>query len=518
MPVRLILQERPWLVLLLLAALSEAIYLFGFAGPFFLPRWYLRPGLAFGYMAGYTLQATVFYTGAILGLFLCYYLGYRLWATHISGHRWLFVMAIPLLFALTLVPIYPVGGLDLFLYIFQGRIYSQHHLSPYVVTPQDFSADPFFTYASWWVSPSTYGPVWTSITGITASLGGDTLWLSMILFKVLVVVFFLASVALVYLILSRVSPAAAMRGTFLVAWNPLILFEIAGNGHNDIVMAFFLLLAIYFVVEGHWALVLPSLAASALVKYITVLLAPIFLILLLRQRMERRRKVALVGANVALSALVVAFFLRPFGAGWAFSTLWHLEELFWNSPASLLAQSLQGQFPVPTAKTIVKVLTASGIAVATMAQTLVFLKEGARSSSLLRLALYSCYQIIFFYLVLSPIFAPWFMVWLLPLGALLVDDRLAHRSILFSLLAFLSHIVKYFILGIYGDRLNYFTIEAMTVALVFIVPLVLWRREARHSALAALAAEKDGLIARQAQEIERLRAVSTREADRGRRK
>ncbi len=70
---------------------------------------------------------------------------------------------------------------------------------------------------------------------------------------------YLGSAALIYLILKQRQPRWAVAGTIAFAWNPLVLLAVAQNGHNDIVMIFFLLAAV-------WALVHRTLAQRCAVR------------------------------------------------------------------------------------------------------------------------------------------------------------------------------------------------------------------------------------------------------------
>ena len=56
---------------------------------------------------------------------------------------------------------------------------------------------------------------------------------------------YLGSATLIYLILKQRQPRWAVAGTIAFAWNPLVLLAVAQNGHNDIVMIFFLLAAVW---------------------------------------------------------------------------------------------------------------------------------------------------------------------------------------------------------------------------------------------------------------------------------
>ena len=51
------------------------------------------------------------------------------------------------------------------------------------------------------------------------------------------------------------------------AWNPLVLFEVAGNGHNDAVVIMFVLAGVFFFVRARQVAFIPALVLGALTKF-----------------------------------------------------------------------------------------------------------------------------------------------------------------------------------------------------------------------------------------------------------
>ena len=73
----------------------------------------------------------------------------------------------------------------------------------------------------------------------------------------------------------------------LFAWNPLVLFEVAGNGHNDAVVIMFVLAGVFFFVRARQTLVIPAILLGALAKFVPVLLIPTAVAALWRDRAQR---------------------------------------------------------------------------------------------------------------------------------------------------------------------------------------------------------------------------------------
>lgn len=249
---------------------------------------------------------------------------------------------------------------------------------------------------------------------------------------------------------------------------------------------------------------LPLIAVSALVKYSSALLFPGILWFLLALDKSLRQKVLWVLGGLALSIVAVALFARPFGMAYSLFALFGLEEFYHSSPASLLYLALQGNFPHYVATNVVKGTVGLGLGLLCLVELGRFIRKGKPASldSLLSFG----YQATFFLLLLIPRFHPWFVTWLLGLGVLMVDSEPTRRALLLSFTTFLSHIVYYFVGGIYGEQVNYFTIEAMANALIFAPPLFYWFYS-RARVRKQLLAEKDRTIAAQGAEVSRLRAL-----------
>ena len=92
---------------------------------------------------------------------------------------------------------------------------------------------------------------------------------------------------------------------YLTGWNPLLLFHLVANGHNDGLLALLLLLALRVLIGGSeqkaW-LSGPVLAMSVLVKYASVLAAPFMFVWFAKTRQYRQLALGIL-AGVAVVAL-----------------------------------------------------------------------------------------------------------------------------------------------------------------------------------------------------------------------
>lgn len=139
--------------------------------------------------------------------------------------------------ALMLVP--PIDNGDPTLYAAFGRIAVLGH-SPYIMTPGQLrsSGDAVGAdvAADYWTFPSRYGPVATVTEAAASEIAGDTTARTIFWLKVWNGLAYLALVLAVDRA-TRADPARRIRAHLLWSINPLMLFTIMANGHNDVLAA-----------------------------------------------------------------------------------------------------------------------------------------------------------------------------------------------------------------------------------------------------------------------------------------
>jgi hypothetical protein len=276
---------------------------------------------------------------------------------------WLTTLALvgfPLLFVAILLRTYPATSVDLYDYLFRGRMLARYEANTFVHVPQDFAVDSLFEYAAWRRAVTAYGPLWEGLSWLTARLAGERPYAAapsapfvspgigtvysgytpaamvelqrlMLAFKILAALGFLLCGAAIWGALGRIAPEWRKLGLYLWLWNPLALWESAGAGHNDAWMALFIVLAVWafsprqaeavslpphrLISRSIWAFL--ALIAGGLIKFLSLFLGPVFLAAALRRLPDwRSRAWLLLLAGVACLAFV-ALAYAPFWAGWA---------------------------------------------------------------------------------------------------------------------------------------------------------------------------------------------------------
>lgn len=256
---------------------------------------------------------------ATLLLLFIYWRGYRTFNQTVSQNEtinafplsWIIISGVVLALLAALIP--PFHSTDIFGYINRGWQQVHYGMNPYVYTIdhiQGWEKDPMIT-DHWVNNPSPYGFLYLQIVKGLCFLGGGQKAATIFIFKTgnvlahLLTGFFIAfgvkrlNESGIIPQQNRICPRLSL---YAYLWNPLILIHGLANGHNDLLMGFFVTLAAFFTISGGFLWILPSLMAATLIKYGTLVIVPFAGLFLLKQK----KWTALLG-GVALC--LVLFFL-----------------------------------------------------------------------------------------------------------------------------------------------------------------------------------------------------------------
>jgi alpha-1,6-mannosyltransferase len=338
---------------------------------------------------------------------------------------------VPLGLLLVLLPGYPLLSSDIFKYVFGGRILAVYGQNPFLHVPAEFGGDPFSALVRWREHVNAHGPLWRLAESASALAGGDNCHDAVLAMKVWAGLAYLATAAAVFLILRAWQPERAIVGTMLYAWNPLVVLEALQNGHNDVVAALPALLAVWLGLRGRPAPAFPLLAVAALVKPLAVLLGPVLLVAALRRPDVSRRSLA-AGLGLAAALVVVAYL--PFWEGPA--TLQGLDRvrIFSASPAKILQLGLRaaGLRPTPSYVAASAVTNASFLLL--LGSLLLAMWRGRIPLVAAALGAFLLYL-----LVGVQSFNPWYLLWVMPLAAIVPERPPRLLAVAFTLLAPLAY-------------------------------------------------------------------------------
>jgi hypothetical protein len=329
------------------------------------------------------------------------------------------------IFLITLLPINPAGTQDIYHNVSDGRLFWLHGVNPTLIPPLAFPEDAFARHVWGYVDlPSAYGPLWYIGSGIPTALAGDDLIPNLVAQKSLVAAFFLGTVLVVVVAARAIAPDRAVFAAVLVGWCPLLVWESAGNGHNDSLMAFFLAAAFVAAARRAYLWILPALALSVLVKYTTALVVPVALLWLLRRPDVRVKDI--VGGSLIAILLTVLVFAPMYEGADTVAALRRPGMTFILSPGTLVHGVLARSMADAPATRLVQAATGLLFAVG-YGVTLYRTRGGARD-----LADRSFDALFLYLLLVSWWYWPWYLTWLAPAAALGSGLR---RPIAFAVMA-----------------------------------------------------------------------------------
>ena len=421
------------------------------------------------------LTASLPFTGlllalAILLLFAVYAVGG--WAIAAAGGR-LSLAGVALLWAVPLIAIalllftHPTTSLDIYDYLFRGRMLARYEANTFLFTPQDFAKDPLIDarptrFVPWWKAVTAYGPLWEGMSWLTARLAGERpgappalapeLLRLMLGYKLLGALGVLLGGVALWWALGRVNPRQQALGVFLWLWNPLVLWESVAAAHNDAWMAVFLVLAFgraavglraaraFWWFVGAFALII----LGGLIKYSALFLGPIVLAAALRALPANRERIRLVLAGAAVTLLLVVGFYAPFWEGTATlrnfgdrGTLFNATALAtlqaWLSGRGVLGQAQAQQL-------------ASLLGLSLLAFGLIYASVRAWQEPTL-LVRHGLWLLLWFFIVCNTWFQPWYILWAVALAALEPERvRAVLLTGLLAMMALISYLATTFVL------------------------------------------------------------------------
>ena len=417
----------PKIQLALIVLASLLIYILAFLLPINLLKLYAQPRLD---------RDLLFYQGtpaylrlglSFIGVWILYWLSYRIVGKLQGKAAWSIVIVGMLAFMTAFLFVAPFDAADIYDNIMHGRILGVHQANPFQQVIADYPDDPFHDYAAWKNARSAYGPLWELLAGLTARLAGDDIIANVLAFKLLPGIFHLAGVAVVVLYLRQTAPEQALGGALLLGWNPLMLYETWGNGHNDVAMAFWFLAAAWWILRRHYTLAVLSLMVGALIKFIPILLIPAVLLIGWRSLETIRARLLFVANTTLLSILITAVSYYPFWNGFAIFSFDRRMQMFSASIPATIFQFLKPTLGLDDAARLVSLSALGLLAVFVLFQSFrINEKESSRNFS------QTTFYILAFYLMITCLwFQQWYTLWLVCLAPLVLEPN-RRLAILFS--------------------------------------------------------------------------------------
>ncbi len=341
-----------------------------------------------------------------------------------------------------------VTSQDMLLAGLYGRMVVYYHVNPYATTApalpldtlQQLLASIRLTSAN--VPAVSFGPVWTDLSILVTLAARNNIPAVLLGFRLIGLVAHLSNVALIWFILAKLKPEIRLSATLFYAWNPLVLVLGVSQMHLEIVLVFFVLLAVYFFQRDSlilsWVLVL----LAALVNLSCLLLLPLFLRMVahkIRFLSWWQRFWWWLGL-VVISGLVIVLSYIPYWQGWGLSGLESsLLQAFWQNKAvnsfDAAILNVPIRFParvmwpfMPHHWTALLLLVVIGV-----------LLFALWLADTIELVLVCGSGLLLLFIVLQPVYWPWYVILPLPLALCSAHRYSIQLAVLLVIGALLSY-------------------------------------------------------------------------------
>lgn len=315
--------------------------------------------------------------------------------------------------ALLLLPL--LISRDVYSYIAHGQIVSIHGGNPYVQTPADFPSllTRELVGPAWVDTPSVYGPLFSHLAGLVTRIS-DRLDVLVDAFRVIAIAASLATTFVIAAVARRHRPGRAAFAVAAFGLNPVVLFQGAASGHNDLLVALAVAVAAWLVLCDRTMWAVAVLSMGALVK--ASALFPVLLLLVWvawrRPAGERFRAFAShAGLAAALALVAAAPFFQFHDPTLGMAELSSHEG--WLAPSRFFRRILDA-ISGDTLGVVARVAFAVALFVAVT--WLVYAVARAATSGLPRTELLAGWGWALLALtLLGPVLLPWYLTWSLPL-------------------------------------------------------------------------------------------------------
>ncbi len=312
---------------------------------------------------------------------------------------WSFAFAVVSFFA------YPVFTQDFWLSAVWGDMIASG-INPYYqkFTPELVGALPLDHFPM----TMSYGPLWALISGAVMAVAGGSLLVAAVLFKSILLAAWCAVIWLTDRIMLATAPNNRALALIIVGWVPLGLEQTVAEGHNDVMLVLPALLWIALLLQKKSAAPL-ALAASTLCKYTT---APLFILDFINSIRTQRLTLASYALRMMLPALfglaILAIFYRSFAFfdGVLLVGSWHFMQ---PADAFMAFAPVIGDWIEPLSHVLTAIFPIIAIY-----QCIEYWKK-PDTENMLRSAVAIMCAVSFS--LISHVW-PWYLVWTLPLAAL----------------------------------------------------------------------------------------------------
>ena len=349
---------------------------------------------------------------------------------------------------------------DLYEYSLRARMISFYGLNPYLHTPMEIKNDMFFPLIFWRRFTECYGPAWSLIGSFHAFFFPRSILLTGFLHKLVLLLFLISGGAVFYALAEGLKSKNSGILTLSFITNPLLIIMTLIDGHNEIVMIFFVLCSLYFLIRSKYLGALVMLALSISVKFIYLLAAPLYITYILRDTgyLSLRQRIYKAAAACALSFLIILLLWLPFGkeSFIAYINYFKAVQYFWSDSIPYAVYFILGKIGVSIPEQLVVGISSAVFIILYTWLWYSFARTGENKKE----ALITTVGLMVLALLATnySAFQAWYLLWALPLILL---SRLKTKSLLVFLLS-------YFLILSFWKRMS---VLAIPMAILYFVLL-----------------------------------------------
>lgn len=361
--------------------------------------------------------------------------------------------------------IIPVTSTDTFYYVSVGRLMS-YNINPYVESMKEFvengnqhllTTDSLINlgYNNYWnFMLVVYGPLFTALCSVISFISAGNEFIAVYLYKFFVL---LVHIANTYLIFKNTQNKKLMLAYGI---NPFVLFQYIANGHNDIFILFFMLLAIYYLKEKHnlYKCVFFLTLASG-IKFITILFLP-FLVLYSCQKETFSKRILICINSGIIFILIFLLCFIPFASDYTVFYKFLLQREIYSCSIYSIFRSFLGAEMTTIIKDVYFILFFIGFIITCF----YFLFKKEISWSLTR---NTCLIIgLIFMLIVLTNLKPWYIIWIIPF---LFESKNLKLILIESSILELIHLLS-------NDTSLRFPILLLINIFIYSVVLIVWKK------------------------------------------
>lgn len=214
------------------------------------------------------------------GLFIAYF--WLIFLYDYTYQRFNYFIVLALLIRIALLGLEPNLSDDYFRYIWDGRLLTAGY-NPFMYLPSELQTEAIYQQLELGQlypqlnSPnyfSVYPPVGQAIFGLSASLFPKSVWGSLVVMRV---VYILVEIATIYGLYKLLELLQKPKDYILIyALNPLVILELTGNLHLEVLMIGMLVWAIYFLLKEKWQWSIVFMVLAVCSKLLPLMFLPLF--------------------------------------------------------------------------------------------------------------------------------------------------------------------------------------------------------------------------------------------------